>query len=353
MDDPENPYAAAARHPKGPHDARPTALQIIRDENLTGALSDLVILITGCSSGIGVETARALASTGATLYLTARNLTKAREALGPELVCNPKVHLLVLDLDSLDSVRSCASTFLSKSDKLNILITNAGIRHVVWSKTPDGFERHFGVNHLSHFLLTQLLLPTLQESSTMAFQSRVVALSSTAHRNAPVNFDDLNLEKPGAYTKPTGYAQSKLANVYMASEITRRYGQPKAVAHKPGVWGLAVHPGGIRTGLQQGDNGGGLRDPMTWYYLRHLWRILNMFKTPEQGAATTVVAAVAKRFEGRGALYLEDCGLAVPVRKGWGIIDPGYLPGRTDNEADAKKCWEVSCRLVGVKDDEV
>src|SRR6201999_3725670 len=94
MDDLDSPYAGAHRHPHGPNDARPTALQVIEDENLTQAFPELVILITGCSSGIGVETARALASTGATLYLTARDLSKARTALGPELVSNPKVHIL-------------------------------------------------------------------------------------------------------------------------------------------------------------------------------------------------------------------------------------------------------------------
>lgn len=346
MDDPDNTYAVAHRHPKGAGDARPTALQIIKDNNRISTLPSLVILITGCSSGIGVETARALAATGATLYLTARNLDKAREALGPELLSNPKVHLLQLTLDSLSSVRACAAAFLAESSKLNILITNAGIRHVPWSKTEDGFERHLGVNHLSHFLLTQLLLPTLQRSSTTAFQSRVVVLSSTAHRNSAIHFDDFNLEAPGTYTPPTGYAQSKLANVYMASEITRRFGKSSKAKHQPGVFGLAVHPGGIRTGLQK--DSGGVRELLNWYYVRNLMRVLNIFKSPEQGAATTVLAAVGKRFEGRGALYLEDCGLAVPVRDGWGIIDPGYMPGRTDNEADAIRCWDVSCRLVGV-----
>lgn len=370
MDDPQNPYAGAHRHPKGPGDARPTALQIVKDNDRTSKLQDLVILITGCSSGLGVETAPALATTGATLYLTARNLTKAREALGPEILsnsnsCPGRVHLLELNLDSLASVRACASAFLAQSGgKLNVLVNNAGIRHVPFSKTEDGFERHWGVNHLGHFLLMRLLLPGLQGSSTMEFQSRVVVLSSTASRNEDISFDDVNLERPGAYTPPRGYAQSKLANVYMATEITRRYGigsgndtanstgtstSNSAQASRPGVWGLAVHPGGIRTGLQAPS--GGLREVLTWYYMRNIMRVLNYMKSPEQGAATTVLAAVGKRFEGRGAMYLEDCGEAVPVKKGWGLIDPGYVPGRTDNEVDAKRCWEMSCKMVGIEDE--
>lgn len=350
MDDPENPYAPAHRAPAGPNDDRPTAFQIIQHECLIGKLSDAVIFITGCSSGIGVETARALSSTGATLYLTARDLTKAREALGPDLAKDPKVHLLKLDLDSLESVRTCAKEFLSKSDKLNILITNAGIRHVPFSKTKDGFERHFAVNHLAHFLLAHMLLPMLQQSSRFGFESRVVALSSTAHRHSPIMFTDLNFEQPGVYGKEKGYAQSKLANVYMASEITRRYGLAARAQEppRPGVWGLAVHPGGIRSGLQKHSDAW---EVVTWYYARNLMKLLHYMKSTEQGAATTVVAAVAKRFEARGGLYLEDCGLAVPVRKGWGLIDPGYVPGRTDNEEDARRLWAVGCQLVGVRDD--
>ncbi|ETI25552.1 hypothetical protein G647_02325 [Cladophialophora carrionii CBS 160.54] len=350
MDEPRNPYAAAHRHPKGPGDARPTALQVVQDNERVAALPDLVILITGCSSGLGIETARALVATGATLYLTARSLSKAREALGADLLSNPKVHLLQLDLDSFANVGSCARAFLSQSSKLNILITNAGIRHVPFAKTKDGFERHFAVNHLSHFLLTQILLPTLKASSTMHFPSRVVALSSGAHRNSPIEFDDLNLEKAGVYTPAKGYAQSKLANVYMASEITRRYGS-FAEGGRPGVFGLAVMPGGIRTGLQQHADGVVPEFLRSWYFIKNIMRILNIQKNPEQGAATSVLAAVGKRFEGRGAMYLEDCGEAVPVKEGWGLLDGGYLPGRTDDVEAVRRLWSVSCKLVGVEDD--
>lgn len=354
MDDSQNPYAETYRSPQGPGDSRPTALQIVKDNSLVDALPDHVILITGCSSGLGVETARALAATGATLYLTARNLSKARETLGPDLVSNPKIHLLELNLDSLDSVRACVKTFLSKSSHLNVIITNAGIRHVPYAKTQDGFERHFAVNHLSHFLLINLLLPTLRASSSAKFPSRVVAVSSTAHRNSDIDFDDLNLSKPGAYSPAKGYTQSKLANVYMASEITRRYGSSR----EGRVFGLAVHPGGIRTGLQNQPAPYKLfmLIPIpelftSWYFISNLPRIPKLMRSAEQGAATSVLAAVGKRFHGRGALYLEDCGEAVPVKKGWGQLDPGYVPGRTDNAGDAKRCWAVSCGMVGVQDD--
>src|ERR1700761_6777350 len=117
-------YTAVHVSPNGPGDSRPTALQIIQDEQLEGKLTDKVILITGCSSGLGVETARALAKTGATLFVTARDPPKAKASLG-NLLESDKIHLLALDLNSFASVRACASEFLSKGNrKLNILITN-------------------------------------------------------------------------------------------------------------------------------------------------------------------------------------------------------------------------------------
>lgn len=127
-----NRYAAAHTPPHGPGDARPTALQIIKDEGLEGKLPDKTILITGCSSGIGIETARALATTGATLFVTARDIPKATGALSG-ILSPGKVELLHCDLSSLSSVRACAQEFLEKSDSLHILICNVG---VVSTSTP-------------------------------------------------------------------------------------------------------------------------------------------------------------------------------------------------------------------------
>lgn len=135
--------------PNGPGDDRPTALQIIQDEDLSGKLSDKVIVITGCSSGIGVETARALATTGPTLILTARDTDKASSALS----------------DLLSGVRAGALSILSKTQKINILINNAGVMAIpTLTLTADGYEMQFATNHLLHFLLFQLLLPTLLAS---------------------------------------------------------------------------------------------------------------------------------------------------------------------------------------------
>jgi NAD(P)-dependent dehydrogenase (short-subunit alcohol dehydrogenase family) len=186
-------YQAAYNSPDGAGDAGPTALQIIEDENLKGKLGGKAIFVTGCSSGIGIETARTLFTTGATLYLTARNLEMARTAL-PDLIVSERVHILELDLNSLDGVRACANDFLSKSKKLNVFIANAGIMASSEGHTKDSFETQFGTNHLAHFLLFNLLKPTLLSSSSPKFNSPAIFLSSIGHRYAEPKLDNLNLE---------------------------------------------------------------------------------------------------------------------------------------------------------------
>lgn len=228
-------YAAVHQNPQGPGDARPTAFQIIKDENLEGKLVGKIILITGCSSGLGVETAKALHVTGATLYLTARDLSKAKKALG-DLVSSPQVHLLELDLDKLSSVRACAKEFLSKSKQLNIFIANAGVMATPEGRTSDGFETQMGTNHLSQFLLFNLLKDTLIASSTPDFNSRTVILSSIAHRQGEPDFSNLNLD--GAYNPWVAYGASKTANLWTSNEIERRYGSK-------GLHSWAVQPGGV------------------------------------------------------------------------------------------------------------
>lgn len=179
----------------GPGDSRPTGLQIIEDEVLVGAMSDKVVLITGVSSGMGPETVRAMAATGATVFATARNLDKAREALGPSLLGTGRVRLLFMDQTDLSSVRACAAEFRQQSGgRLNILINNAGVMKTPEARTKDGFELQFGTNHLSHFLIFYLLKDLLLASATPTFHSRVVNVSSSGHRYGPVRFDNLSLE---------------------------------------------------------------------------------------------------------------------------------------------------------------
>ncbi|KAL7920387.1 NAD(P)-binding protein [Trichoderma austrokoningii] len=296
-------YAEAHAKQSGPGDARPTALQIVKDEEREGNMQDKVVLITGCSSGLGVETARAMKVTGAKFFVTARNLEKAKEALG-DILEGGRVHVLKLDLESFKSIRSCVEEFKSKSNTLNILIENAGIRHVP-----------LGTNHLSHFLLFELLRPTLLASSTPEFCSRAVIVSSTAHRNAPMDFGDLNWEKR-KYDRAIAYGQSKLANVYTASEIERRYGAQ-------GLHAWSVHPGGIRTGLQTGS-GFDIKD----------WR------------PTSVWAAVSRDLEGQGGKYCERNRFSEPLKQGWKMIDPGHAEWAYD-EAAAARLYDLSLKEIG------
>ena len=308
--------------------ARPTL-------NHSGQLTDKKILITGCSAGIGIETARALKATGAHVFCTARNLAKGRSALSSILEPG-KLDLLPLDLNSLASVRAFVPAFLAASNnQLNILINNAGIMACPEGTTEDGFETQFGTNHLAHFLLFQLLKATLLASSTPEMQSRVVVLSSMGHRTAPIDFDNVMLTN-GAYTPWRAYAHSKTANIYMANEIERRYGAQ-------GLHAVSLHPGGISTGLQVHQPG-----------MKAAWadkpEVLNYVKSVEQGCATTVWAAVAKCWEGKGGRYLEDCQVSPPVSQGYQALDKGYQKWAFDMDNEVK-LWKLSNELVVFEED--
>lgn len=324
-------YVAAHQTPKGPGDARPTALQIIQDEGLEGQWSDKTAFITGCSSGIGIESARALHKTGATLFLTARNLAKAKTALG-DLAQSPRVTILELDLESLDSVRSCAKEFLSLSSKLNILICNAGVMMPPEGRTKDGFETQFGTNHLSHFLLINLLLPTLVSSTTPEFRSRVVVLASIAHRFGEVNFDNYNFD--GKYDAMAAYAASKTANVWCANEIERRY-------KDQGVHAWSVQPGSVLTDLTRHFSEEAKAGFSSDTYLA------SITKMPDQGAATSIWAATASALEGQGGKYLEDCQIIGKWNPDVGQWSPGY-GDHTYDEAKAQKLWDLSLKLVNL-----
>lgn len=318
---------------KGPGDGRPSALQIIKDDDLEGKLADKVMIVTGCSSGIGIETARALSTTGATLYLTVRDLEKGKSACA-DILEPGRVELLHMDLDSLSSVQAAAAEFLSKSKKLNVLINNAGVMATPEGKTEDGFETQFGINHLAHFALFMALKDTLIASSAPSFHSRVVNVSSVGHRYSAVKFDNLMMD--GTYNPQAAYGQSKTANIHMANQIERVYGHQ-------GLHGLSLHPGGIATGLQKTFDMAGVLAAYPW--------IQKTVKDVPQGAATTVWAAVGKIWEGKGGVYLEDCQVAKPA---WALYGPtedggysGYAPHAYDPESE-ERLWEVSAKLLGL-----
>lgn len=332
-------YAAAHAHPKGPGDARPTALQIVSDEGLAGQLTDKVFLVTGISSGIGIETLRALYATGAHVIGTARNLSKGAkviEEITRSTPSNGKISLVDLDLESFESVRKSAEEVKQLTDKLHVAVFNAGVMAVpTLTLTPDGNETQFQTNHLSHFLLFRLLLPLLLAGAP----SRVVSVSSIGHRTAPARTrnGDYNFTEPGSYSPWGAYGQAKSANIHLSTLISRKYGAE-------GLRALSLHPGGIDTGLQVHVDEA----------MKKSWAesedVRNYMKSPAQGAATSVYAALGKVFEGTGGLYLSDCDEQGPWKGGEaiGVGDEGYATWAFDEEAE-EKLWRDSSKMVGLE----
>ncbi|KAF7883593.1 uncharacterized protein EAF02_005513 [Botrytis sinoallii] len=333
-------YAEVYLNPNGPGDARPTAIQIIKDEGAEGKLAGKVIVITGTSAGIGIETARALSLTGAKLLLTARDLNKAKNALDG-ILAPGRAELVKMDNNSLSSVRVAANDILQKSNnQVNILINNAGIMALPKLElTEDGFEKQFGVDHLSHFLLFELLKPALLASASPEFSSRVVNLASSAHHVAPINESgNYNFEKTD-YNEWVAYGQAKTANIYMANEIERRYGSR-------GLHATSLHPGVIAsTGLMQ------YMDPAVVEELKKDKSAYKIMKTPEQGVATTVWAAIGKEWESKGGEYLAECGKTTRGNENHEITGAGFAGHAYDPEAEAR-LWKDSLAMVGLKDDQ-
>ena len=308
--------------------ARSTALEVAHDHDLSGK----TVLVTGASSGIGIETARALLSTGAGVVLAVRDLEKGHKVL-EELKAstgNARVSLLKLDLSSLESVRAAAAEFSSGHDALHILINNAGIMATPQSYTLEDFESQFGTNHLGHFLLTNLLLPALRN----ARGARVVALSSTAHLRSDIHWDDINFRSRD-YDKWEAYGQSKTANALFAVGLTQKYSSE-------GIFANAVHPGGIMTGLQKELPEEEMR-AMGW--LNADGKPLELFKSVEQGASTSTWAAVDSKLEGVGGLYLEDCAQAAPFDPA--VAYRGVKAYAVDSES-AARLWALSAKMVGL-----
>ncbi|KXL51223.1 hypothetical protein M433DRAFT_113631 [Acidomyces richmondensis BFW] len=330
-----NIYASLHESPNGPGDARPTAFQIIKDNDLIGKLSDKVFLVTGGTNGLGVDVVRQLAKTGATVFFTARDAEKG------EKVKQDILEVILMDLRNLQSVKKGAEDFMRRSENLNVLVNNAGIALTPYGLTEDGFEQQFGVNHLAHFYLFQLLKPLLLRSSSAEFNSRIISVSSSAHTFGSVFIGNYNLENiEGGYTPFAGYAAAKTANIWFATELERRYG-------RQGLHGISVHPGGILTGLQRYHDPSIV--PMLEQYLK-MDHISKAMKSIEQGAATTVLAAVGRSYEGKGGFYMEDCGISSPMPDDAPMGSPGFKPWAYEEEGE-KQLWVDSLNMIGMKED--
>ena len=280
------------------------------------------VVITGGNTGIGKETAMDLATRGAKVIIGCRNLEKGQAAV-QEIQTrsgNEKVFVEKLDLSSLASVRQFADGILKNEPRLDILINNAGVMGCPYQMTEDGLEMQFGVNHIGHFLLTLLLLDLMKQSGP----SRIINVSSLAHRfgTGVINFDDINAEKD--YDPFAAYQQSKLANILFTRELSVHLEDTNVTVN-------ALHPGLVNTDIQRHSFISGLVFfPLRWYF----------FKTAEQGAQTTIHCAVSEEMEGVSGKYLADCAFR----------DPSI--GAQDDEA-ARKLWDISMELVGLEDREI
>jgi len=308
--------------------ASSTAREVLAGRDLTGR----AIAVTGGASGIGYETSLAFAAAGARVLLAVRDPVAGRAAAAAisAETGNPQVLAGELDLTQTGSVRACADWIAATAPALDALIANAGISMTPDIWTPEGLEQRFATNHLGHALLISLLLPQLRRGAP----SRVVVVSSAAHKRSPVVFDDIHYR--GRAFDPFGaYGQSKTANILHAMAFTRRFAGDGVVAN-------SVMPGSILTRLQR--------------HISTERMIINglltadgapapNLKTAAQGAATSVWAATAPELEAVGGLYLENCAEAEPV----GTQTPpweGWAAHARDPEA-AERLWAVTEELVG------
>lgn len=294
-----------------------------------GLMHGKTVLITGANSGLGRATAGELLRLGARVIMGCRDRTRAEEAAGqlrselhqaagPDPDCGGAGELIVkeLDLASLSSVRAFCQELLQEEPRLDVLINNAGIFQCPYMKTEDGFEMQFGVNHLGHFLLTNLLLGLLKSSAP----SRIIVVSSKLYKYGDINFEDLNSEQ--SYNKSFCYSRSKLANILFTRELARRLEGTNVTVN-------VLHPGIVRTNL-----GRHIHIPLL---ARPLFSLVSwaFFKTPLEGAQTSIYLASSPEVEGVSGRYFGDC------------KEEELLPKAMD-EAVARKLWDISEVMVGM-----
>ncbi|KEQ52168.1 SDR family NAD(P)-dependent oxidoreductase [Sphingobium chlorophenolicum] len=305
-------------------DAKSTTDDVLAGIDLAGKR----ILVTGVSSGLGVETARALAAHGAQVVGAARDLDKARAATAGIA----GLELIELDLASLASVRAAADALIAKAAPFDAIIANAGVMAGTFGRTEDGFETQFGTNHLGHFTLVNRIAPLIRTGG------RVVMVASGGHRFADVDLDDPGFEKT-PYEPFIAYGRSKTATILFAVEFDRRHkGQ--------GVRATAIHPGGIATDLGRHMTPESVQKLMeTFEADRRAGAPDIEYKSVPQGAATSVWAAVVAPADAVGGRYCEDCAVAQIDEADW-ITGGGVRAYALDPE-NAKALWALSERMVG------
>jgi NAD(P)-dependent dehydrogenase (short-subunit alcohol dehydrogenase family) len=301
-----------------------TAAEVIEGIDLSGKRA----IVTGGSSGIGIETARALAGAGAEVTLAVRD-TDAGERTATEIAAttgNAAIHVGRLDLAEEASVAAFAASW---SGPLHLLVNNAGVMALPELQlSPEGWELQLATNHLGHFALAL----GLHDALAAAGDARIVSLSSRGHLRSPVVFDDLSFaSRP--YVPLIAYGQSKTANILFAVEATRRWAGE-------GIAANAVHPGAIiATNLARH------LDPQVLEDLRTSGAY--KYKTVEQGAATSVLVATSPQLQGVGGRYFEDCNEAAVVDSGAAATSDSGVAAYALDLGDAERLWEESLRTLG------
>lgn len=294
------------------------------------SMEDRTVVVTGATSGLGLATAHALAGAGARVLLAARDAGRA-EAVRAAVAAGatgPAPEVVALDLADLSSVRAAADDIAGRVEHLDVLVNNAGVMAMPEARTVDGFELQLGTNHLGHFALTGLLLPTLLAAPA----GRVVTTSSGAHRSGRMRWDDLQGTR--RYRRWAAYGQSKLANLLFAFELDRR-----ARAAKVALASVAAHPGYAATHLQaRGPEASGRRTSA------RVMEVANRLvaQSAEDGALPQIYAASMP--DVRGGEYFGPSGLA-EMRGGPVRVDAS---GRARDRDDAARLWEVSEQLTRV-----
>jgi len=308
------------------YDRNSTTTDVLNGIDLSGKTA----LVTGASTGLGAETARALAACGADVTLVARSVNKlSKVAESIQLETGRLPETATLELDKPATIRSFAADWLGRHRKLDILINNAGIMAPPLTRTAEGWESQFATNHLGHFLLTNLLSDAIKAAG----KARVVNLSSAGHWYSTVDLDDPNFQNRD-YDAFQAYGQSKTANIWFAMELARRWADR-------GVTSFAVHPGGIQTEL-----GRNLEPELAKRFEQLIEEHPDIWKTVPQGAATSCWAATSPELNGKTGLYLEDCHISEPG--GEDMLDGGYVPHAYDADG-AKQLWTLSNDLLGTE----
>jgi len=307
---------------------RTTPSEILAGRDLSGQFA----VVTGGYSGLGFETTKALANAGADVLVPARRPDHAAQVLTALDGTNGVVSVEAMDLADLDSVRACAQRLVEQGRPIDIAINNAAIMASPEAHIGDGWESQFATNHLGHYVLINELWPLLAADGG----ARVVSLSSTGHKLSPMRWDDLNFS--AGYDKWPAYGQAKTANSLFAVHLD-------ALGAAAGVRAFAVHPGGIMTELQRHLP---REEMIAMGWIDAEGNINELFKTPEQGASTTIWAATSPQLHGLGGVYCEDCDVAQLTVEGDPMARFMGVSGHAIDPDEAAKLWTLSSELTGV-----